>query len=74
MTEHEICEYLNRVFKAGAAARRDGSNIPYAATEELKSMIHIFGWVQEDLRLALMKADPIYRIGQLAYEIANAQQ
>lgn len=56
---------LHAVFKAGAQARRDGTPTPYPANN-LLGQIHSYGWVQDDLRLALMKADPVYRANQEA--------
>lgn len=74
MTDAEIADALYAIFKGGAAARRAHTSTPYAAAERLKSMLHSFGWVQEDLRLALMKHDPNYRTGQVAFDMAEAEK
>lgn len=54
---------MHAIFKAGAKARADNTCNPYPG-KSLLGQLHIYGWVQEDLRLALMRADPVYRAGQ----------
>ena len=61
---------LHAAFKAGAKQRRDGTPTPYPA-RGLLSQVSTYGWVQEDLRLALMKADPAYRKGQEQHAVID---
>ncbi len=68
LTEREVATWCYAVVKEGAAARANGTPCPYPSTRELQSMLHSVGWVQEDLRLALIKADPVYRANQEAFE------
>ena len=64
---------LHAVFKAGAQARRDGTVTPYPANN-LLGQIHSYGWVREDLRLALMKANPVYLANQEAFARYDASR
>lgn len=68
LTEREVATWCYAVVKEGAAARVSGASCPFPAKQELRSMLHSIGWVQEDLRQALMKADPVYRANQEAFE------
>lgn len=70
MTEREICDWMWKVAKEGRKARQDGSICPYAANT-VAAVIHIEAWVIEDLRLALMKANPSYGEEQRRFEAAG---
>lgn len=63
MTEREIGEKLHQWFKAGAKARQTGETCPHAGGS-LASQIHVYGWLKEDLRIALMRANPAYAAEQ----------
>ena len=63
---------IHAIFKEGARARRTGTVNPYPGGS-LFGQIHCYGWVQEDLRLALMDAKPSYREDQLRAESAYPQ-
>jgi hypothetical protein len=51
------------VVKEGQQARIDGTPAKYPPLSVL-NVLYIVGWVQEDLRIALMRVDPVYRAGQ----------
>lgn len=51
------------VVREGRQARIDGTPAKYPSNSVL-NVLYIVGWVQEDLRIALMRVDPIYRAGQ----------
>lgn len=63
MTEQETCTAAYAIIKEGVEARRLGIPCPYAGNT-LRHFLHTQGWLIEDLRIALMKADPIYAKGQ----------
>lgn len=65
LSEEDIAAWIWNVQKEGAKARREGTSNPYHA-HTLKASLHATGWLMEDLRLALMKADPVYRKNQEA--------
>lgn len=60
---------LHAIFKAGAKSRRNGTTNPYPGGSIL-GQIFTYGWVQEDLRLALMIKDPVYREQQERFDAA----
>lgn len=60
---------LHAIFKAGAKSRREGTTNPYPGGS-LLGQIHNYGWVQEDLRLALMAKDSAYREQQERFDAA----
>lgn len=59
MTEKEICAKLYEFIKEGASTRISGEANRYEGNT-LSHMLCCVGWVQEDLRQALMAADPAY--------------
>lgn len=63
MTEVEMSAKLYAWQKEGMACRRNGGSTPYAGNTVAHAM-HSSGWLQEDLRIALMKADARYRASQ----------
>ncbi len=69
-TEREICDWMWKITKEGRRARRDGTANPYAANA-VASSLHSAGWLTEDLRLALMEADPLYGEQQRRFEAAG---
>lgn len=70
MTEREICDWMWKRMKEGRQARRDGTANPSAANTIAQSL-HSAAWLTEDLRLALMKADPQYGEQQRRFEAAG---
>jgi hypothetical protein len=60
-------EQAYAICKEGMLARRDGSPAKYSPYS-VENVLYITGWVQEDLRLALMAVDPVYRAGQQRFE------
>lgn len=60
---------MHAIFKAGAKARRAGTDNPYPGHSILHQLF-VYGWVQEDLRLALMNKDPAYREQQERFDAA----
>ena len=67
MTEKEICTALYKFVKEGHALRLSGGACPYAGNT-LAHMLSAIGWVSEDLRQALMRADPRYGAEQRAFD------
>lgn len=67
MTEQEICEHLYAFVRDGARSRRNGTGNRYKGGS-LAHVLSSIGWVQEDLRLALMRSDINYCMGQAAHE------
>jgi hypothetical protein len=63
MTDAEQCDQLYRWHKEGAAARRNGTGNPYRANT-VAYYAHSGGWLQEDLRQALIQASPKYAASQ----------
>jgi hypothetical protein len=59
MTEQIVVEAAYAIIKQGEAARRNGTSNPYP-TASLHSLLHMRGWLTEDLRIALMRAKPSY--------------
>ena len=70
MDEREEGRRLYALIKEGAHARINGTRCPYAANT-VASMLHSVGWVREDLRQALIKADPRYGEEQRRFEAAG---
>ena len=67
LSEPVICEHLYRYKKEGAAARHSGVPCPYPANS-LAAFMHSGGWLTEDLRLALCRANPSYAWGQAQFD------
>lgn len=63
LTEKQINNRLYLWQKEGMVARRTGDFCPYAGNTIAHAM-YSSGWLQEDLRIALMEASPIYRATQ----------
>ena len=71
LTERQIVERLYHYVKEGAKARQNGTSSPYAGNT-LAHFLHATGWVQEDLRQGLMRADPEgYGAEQKRFEAAG---
>ena len=70
MDESEVTERLYAFIKEGAHARINGTRCPYAANT-VASMLHSAGWTREDLRQALIEADPRYGEEQRRFEAAG---
>ena len=71
MTEVEICDWLYNHHKAGQKRYLSGERCPHAANT-VAYLMDVLGWVSEDLRQSLMKADPIYGEGQRRYDATVA--
>lgn len=63
LNERELCDKLYAWHKEGQQARRDMAPCPYPANS-VASLQFSAGWLQEDLRLALIKASPAYAATQ----------
>lgn len=63
LTEKQIVEKLYVWQKEGVKSRQDLTPNPYKPNT-LCSFMHTNGWLQEDLRIALMEANPTYEISQ----------
>ncbi len=70
MDESELSKQLYAFIKEGAHARIDGISCPYPP-RTVAAMLHSVGWVREDLRQALIKADPRYGEEQRRFEAAG---
>ena len=70
MDESELSKRLYAFIKEGAHARINGTSCPYAA-HTVAAMLHSAGWVREDLRQALIKADARYGEEQRRFEAAG---
>lgn len=66
MTEEETCTAAYAIIKEGIACRQNGIANRYPANT-MRHMLSSIGWLQEDLRIALMKANPVYRQGQTVF-------
>ena len=58
------------IVKEGIRACNDGTPNTYNPYT-VENVLFITGWLQEDLRRALKKVDPIYRAGQERFEGYN---
>ena len=67
MDESELSKRLYAFIKEGAHARINGTRCPYAINT-VATMLHSVGWVQEDLRQALIRANPAYAASQRRLE------
>jgi len=67
LTESEISNELYRFVKEGKESRQTGTPSKYAGNT-VAHMLGCVGWVQEDLRLALMRKDEDYCHGQALME------
>lgn len=63
LTERQICDQLYKWQKEGALNRNNGKPCPYKGNT-IAHMMHSSGWLTEDLRIALIKADPKYAASQ----------
>ena len=70
MDEKEVCSRLYEYFKEGSQNRLSGRSNKHPGNS-LAHMLSSFGWVQEDLRQALMKADPRYGEEQRRFDSAG---
>lgn len=66
MTEKETCDLVYTMIKEGIETRRNGTANKHPANT-LRHMLSATGWLQEDLRITLMKANPTYAQGQASY-------
>lgn len=62
-SERATIDTLYAHYSDGAARRRTGAVNPYMGNT-VPHTIHMWGWVMEDFRQALMKLDPEYRARQ----------
>lgn len=69
----DIINSLEHAFKLGRTSRIQGLATPYVGNTMEHSM-HSKGWLVEDLRLALIKADSTYAKNQAAVEAYDARQ
>ena len=60
LTEKQVYDWLAAQISAGAKRRRTGEPTPHSG-QSVQHMLECVGWVQEDLRLALKAADPVYK-------------
>jgi hypothetical protein len=65
--EAMICDRLYRWQKEGQLARHTGAICPHRP-DTLASFMHGSGWLTEDLRLALCRANPAYAWGQAQFD------
>ena len=63
--ERETSAAAYAIVKEGVFARRNGGRCPYAGNT-IRHFLHSQGWLTEDLRIALMKADSKYEADQAA--------
>jgi hypothetical protein len=66
MTEEETVKAAYEIIVEGALSRRNGTTNNYRANT-LRHFLSAQGWLVEDLRIALMKANPTYEKGQAAF-------
>lgn len=62
-----LTDAVYRIICEGARSRADLSANPYAA-DTVQYLLHVQGWLQEDLRLALIASSPSYAAGQAGGE------
>lgn len=62
-----IMNKLVTVYREGVKAHLDGTANPYPGNT-INHTVHCWGWVNEDLRQALMKANPQYREQQERFD------
>jgi hypothetical protein len=67
ITDSVAIKYIMERLKEGEKAFLDGTANPHHGGT-LEHALFAYGWVKEDLRQALMKANPSYRAGQQAVE------
>lgn len=70
MEESDLTDRLYDFISEGAHARINGTACPYAA-RTVAGMLHAVGWTREDLRQALIEADPRYGEEQRRFEAAG---
>lgn len=58
-----LVDEMYRITREGARCRADGGTNPYPPNS-VQSFLHSGGWLQEDLRLALIEAKPSYARSQ----------
>lgn len=62
----EVIDKIFAVINEGRDCRRNGTSNQYAGGT-LEHCLSAHGWVTEDLRIALMKANPVYESGQATF-------
>jgi hypothetical protein len=62
----DLVKAVDEIVKEGAVSRRTGTPNRHAPNT-IRSYLHSHGWLCEDLRIALMKANPSYEAGQAAF-------
>lgn len=74
VSDYTALEYrvMAHILNEGSEARREGTNNPYKVNS-IEHLLHAEGWLKEDLRLALIKADPKYAQSQLAHDRNRGQ-
>lgn len=70
LSERQICDQMWKWRREGAKARIACAPCPYPANT-IAYFMHCEGWLCEDLRQALMKADPRYGDEQRRLEAAG---
>lgn len=65
--EAAICDRLHQWQKDGAIARHTGTSCPHPPNT-LASFMYNSGWLTENLRLALCRANPSYAWGQAQFD------
>ena len=63
LSEEELTKILYAKLQEGEEARKIGKCNPYKPNT-LSNMLHSYGWVREDLRIALMRSNENYEKGQ----------
>lgn len=58
-----LVDEMYRITREGARCRADGGTCPYPHGS-VQGFLHTSGWLQEDLRLALIEAKPSYAESQ----------
>lgn len=71
LDERQLSTELYKFVKDGRERRNSGKPTPYAGNT-VAHMLSCVGWVQEDLRLALMRKDESYCFGQALYDTERA--
>lgn len=67
LNEVAICDRLYAWQKEGRLSRHTGARNPYPPNS-IAAFMHGSGWLTEDLRLALCRADPAYAWGQAQFD------
>lgn len=67
LTERDLADAMYKFIREGHDARLTGALVRHPAGT-VAHMLHVVGWTAEDLRLALMRADARYCLGQACHE------